>query len=110
MIRRYILSIYQTETGSQPFSEWLVALKDKQAQKRIIKHLAKVQEGHLGVVSPLKDGVSEFKLHFGPGYRLYYAQEGQQIILLLCAGDKSTQIADIAKAKAYYADHRRRST
>ena len=62
-----------------------------------------------GDVEPIGDGLSELRLHYGPGYRVYYGKEGRHVYLLLCGGDKSTQSKDIKNAKAYWKDHKRRN-
>jgi len=64
--------------------------------------------GLFGDSEPIGDGLSELRIHYGPGYRVYYGKEGQQVYLLLCGGDKSSQKKDIKIAKAYLKDHKRR--
>ena len=61
-----------------------------------------------GDARPIGDGLSELRIHFGPGYRVYFGKEGKRIILLLCGGDKSSQAKDIKQAKKYWDDHKRR--
>lgn len=82
------------------FSTWLAGLRDEQAGGRILKRIDRAQKGNLGDVAPVGAGVSEMRIHYGPGYRVYFIQRGKQLIVLLCGGDKSTQDADIAEAKA----------
>ncbi len=90
---------------SDVFAEWLDDLRDRQARARIIKRIEKVEnEGHFGDVSPVGDGVCEFRYDFGPGYRIYYITEGSAVVILLCGGDKSSQQRDIADAKQIAAD------
>lgn len=81
------------------FASWLRALRDGQAQKRIAQRLVRVQAGLLGDVKPVGEGVSELRIPHGPGYRLYFIQRGNTLVILLCGGDKSSQARDIAKAK-----------
>ncbi len=76
------------------FSAWLFGLKDSLARR-----LEKAQKGNLGDVQPVGGGVFEMREHFGPGWRLYYAQSGTALIVMLGGGDKSTQTADIARAQ-----------
>ena len=83
---------------SGAFEAWLRGLKDRQSRTRIAAHLVKMSNGNLGDVQPVGTGVSEARLHFGPGYRLYFVQKGPVVIVMLGGGDKSTQSADIAKA------------
>lgn len=70
-----------------------------QARKRIIDRLSRVQAGHLGDTKYF-DGIAELRIDYGPGYRVYFVQRGQTIVVLLCGGDKSTQSRDIMRAKA----------
>lgn len=81
------------------FSTWLAALRDVRATAKILKRIDRAKSGNLGDVGPVGEGVSEMRIFYGPGYRLYFVQRGSALILLLCGGDKSTQIADIAAAK-----------
>ena len=99
---------YSTETGRLPFKEWLDGLKDRVTQARVDARITRIQAGLLGNCKPVGDGVFELKDDFGPGYRIYFAEHGKDIVLLLCAGDKSNQQADIGTAKNYWTDHQRR--
>jgi len=80
------------------FADWLSSLKDGLTRRRLARRLEKAQLGNLGDVKPVGEGVFEMCEHFGPGWRLYYAQRGAVLIVMLGGGDKSTQGADIAKA------------
>jgi putative addiction module killer protein len=82
------------------FADWLKGLKDGLVRLRLIKRLRKVQLGNLGDVAPVGEGVYEMREHFGPGWRMYYVQRGDTLIVMLGGGDKSTQQADIARAIA----------
>ena len=82
------------------FRHWLAGLRDERARARILKRLDRARAGNLGDVAPVGEGVSEMRIFYGPGYRVYFVQRGKQLIVLLCGGDKSTQDADIAEAKA----------
>ncbi len=81
------------------FAEWLEALSDMKTKMRIVARVNRARAGNFGEYKVLDDGVCEMKIDFGPGYRVYYAQEGLHVYLLLVGGDKSSQTADIAKAK-----------
>jgi putative addiction module killer protein len=81
------------------FSAWLKGLRDRAALQRIAARLSRMQLGNLGDVQPVGEGVSEARIHHGPGYRLYFVLRGDALIVLLCGGDKSTQTRDIARAK-----------
>lgn len=80
------------------FLLWLDDLEDKRAQVRIAARLRQVEAGNLGDWRPVSGDVSELRVHVGPGYRLYFTRRGSAIVVLLCAGDKSTQRRDIARA------------
>jgi putative addiction module killer protein len=80
------------------FTLWLNSLKDGVTRIRLARRLDKAQRGNLGDVKPVGHGVFEMREHFGPGWRLYYVQQGQTLIVMLGGGDKSTQSADITKA------------
>lgn len=81
------------------FALWLTALRDTQGRARILKRIERVRGGNLGDMAPVGEGVSEMRLFFGPGYRLYFTSVGDAIVVLLCGGDKSTQTDDIDTAK-----------
>lgn len=82
------------------FAEWLEGLADERAKARIAVRILSAEKGNLGDCAPVGDGVSEMRVHFGPGYRVYFTRRGKVIYLLLCGGDKSTQKRDIKRAKA----------
>ena len=103
------LRIYSTESGKQPFNEWVKDLRDPPTVRRIQARLAGVIAGNLGDVKPVGDGVSELRLAFGPGYRIYFGIDGEELTILLCGGDKGSQERDIRKAKEYLIDYRRQS-
>jgi putative addiction module killer protein len=80
------------------FTQWLMGMKDGMAHRRLARRLEKAQAGNLGDVRPVGDGVFEMREHFGPGWRMYFVQRGNVLIVMLGGGDKSTQARDIAKA------------
>ena len=80
------------------FADWLRAIKDRPTQVRLMKRLRKAQFGNLGDVKQVGSGVWEMREFFGPGWRMYYIQRGELLIVMLGGGDKSTQSTDIAKA------------
>ena len=82
----------------EEFSNWLKCLKDGLTRQRLNKRLRKVQLGNLGDVEPVGEGVHEMREHFGPGWRMYYVQRGNALIVMLGGGDKATQQADINRA------------
>ncbi len=84
---------------SNVFAEWLGGLRDYVALAKITTRLDRVQNGNIGVCRSVGNGVSEMKIDYGPGYRIYFLKRGDELIVLLAGGDKSTQKADIVKAK-----------
>lgn len=107
-VQPYTLEMYITPTGSLPFEAWLLRLRDAQARARIRARLARVRLGNLGDAHAVGGGVWELRIDYGPGYRVYYAQSGTVILLILCGGDKTTQAADIRMAQMYWEDYQRR--
>lgn len=99
------LKIYVTKEGKKPFVEWLEALEDRKARYRIKEKLDRVALGNLGDHKFISDGVYELRLAFGSGYRIYYGNEENTVVLLLCGGDKSTQKKDTKKAVTYLKDY-----
>ncbi|WP_454796924.1 type II toxin-antitoxin system RelE/ParE family toxin [Novosphingobium lindaniclasticum] len=88
------------ETQQTPdFINWFSSLRDSKAKSKIAGRIARIQLGLIGDTKSVGDGVSEARIDFGPGYRLYYTRRGERLIILLVGGDKSTQRRDIAKAK-----------
>lgn len=85
---------------TEVFANWLDALKDRMTRARLIRRLEKAEAGNLGDVKPVGEGVYEMREFFGPGWRLYYVQRGDVLLVMLGGGDKSTQQADIAAAQA----------
>ena len=85
-----------------------MGLRDGRTRRRILSRLLRVEQGNYGDYKALKDGVFELRFSFGSGYRVYFGEDGDTIVVLLCGGDKRTQSRDIAQAKAYwqeYLDH-----
>ncbi len=90
-----MIEIKQTET----FRKWRTQLKDDRARGLIASRLDRLAYGHAGDVEPVGQGISELRIHYGPGYRIYFQKRGDTIIILLCGGNKSTQDKDIKSAK-----------
>lgn len=99
---------YQREDGREPFTEWLDSLRDKVAQARIRIRLRQVEAGNFGDCEPVGDGVIELRVHVGAGYRAYCGRHGKTVVLLLCGGDKRSQVADIKRARELWAEWKRR--
>ena len=95
-----MLEIVQTEV----FSLWLEQLRDVRARAKIAARVRRLALGNPGDVAPVGDGISELRIHYGPGYRVYFTMQGKTIVILLCGGDKGSQAKDIKRAKALAAD------
>lgn len=89
---------------SATFDRWLSGLRDRRAVARIGARLDRLAMGHSGDAEPVGHGVSELRINYGPGYRVYYLQRGPVLVILLCGGDKSSQGRDIQQAKALAAE------
>lgn len=83
---------------SSKFKKWLKKLKDETGKAKIVARVNRLMEGLPGDVAPVGQGVSELRIHYGPGYRVYYYQEAKALVILLCGGDKDTQDKDIDMA------------
>jgi len=99
---------YQTADGKTPLTEWLRGLRDGPTSDRIVARLDRLKAGLFGDWKSVGCGICELRIDHGPGYRVYYAQEGKTLILLFCGGDKSTQAKDIETAHAYWKDYKAR--
>lgn len=107
MYKIYEIEYYVDEFGVSPFIEWLDSFKkDLKTKNRIQSRLAHIIKGNLGDHHGVGHGVSELRLSFGSGYRIYYGIDGNKIIVLLCGGDKGTQKNDIKKAIKYWQDYK----
>lgn len=95
---------YQTPDGKIPLDEWLADLRDRRARSRIAIRLDRLVLGLLGDWKPVGDGVCELRVDVGAGYHIYYGRHGQELVILLCGGDKSNQQADIRQAIQYWND------
>ena len=96
-----MLDVRETEE----FSEWLSALRDPRAKAKILVRIERLAKGNPGNVAPVGEGVSELRIDYGPGYRIYYVQRGTSYVLLLAGGDKKSQKRDIAEAKRLAAEY-----
>lgn len=91
----HIIELIKTDL----FDRWLVGIRDRQARARIEARIRRLSLGNPGDVKPVGEGLSEMRIDYGPGYRVYFMQRGPLVVLLLCGGDKSSQERDIALAK-----------
>ena len=99
---------YETPAGTDVFAEWISELRDQQAAARIAARIQRLALGLFGDCRPLRKGVWELRVDWGPGYRVYYAQSGERVVLLLAGGDKRTQSADVRRAIEHRQEWQRR--
>ncbi len=102
------LRIYTDLQNRQPLTQWLADLKDVRARAQVRARLARVGAGNLGDCKPLREGVQELKIDYGPGYRVYLSRQGPVMVLLLCGSDKSDQTKAINQAIDYLNDWKQR--
>lgn len=105
----YEIDYYKTAEGKAPFKVWLESLRDVNGRAKIRVRLDRARLGNLGDHKPVEEGVWELRIDYGPGYRVYFAKEGNRLILLLIGGDKDAQRCDIVEAIGYLQDHKERS-
>lgn len=98
---------YATEDGKSPYSKWFKSLNTPAAIK-ITTALERMEDGNFSNVKAVGAGVSEYKVNFGPGYRIYFGMDGATLVILLCGGSKQGQSDDVADAKAYWTDYKKR--
>ncbi len=84
--------------SSREFDLWIDTLRDRQAAAKVFDRIQRLQDGNPGDIKSVGDGVLEMRINYGPSYRIYYTYKGAVIVLLLCGGDKSTQVKDIRRA------------
>jgi putative addiction module killer protein len=100
---------YVSRAGKDVFDDWLTQLVDARAQAKIATRINRLAAGNFGDCKPLHQGLSELRIDWGPGYRVYYAMVGRERVLLLCGGDKRKQPADIERALEYLKDYKERT-
>lgn len=110
---KFTASMFEVQTylspdGQDPYAQWLAALADRQARARVLVRVGRMAAGNFGDCKPVGEGVWELRIDWGPGYRVYYAQAGKRLVLLLAGGDKRTQQADITAALAHWHDWQQR--
>ena len=99
--------VYRTEMGKEPYKDFLAGIKDPIAKVAVVKTIAKMQRGLPGKVESVGDGVKEQKIYVGKAYRIYFYNDGQQIVVLLGGSDKDNQAREIENAKRYLTDYKR---
>jgi len=103
---QYTIRVYATQHGKLPYMEWLREIEDAKTKGVLRLRIDRLAQGSFGHVEPVGEGVSELKVDFGPGYRIYFGMIGKEIVLLLCGGNKKTQVKDIKFAKEYFKDYK----
>ncbi len=98
---------YVDADGRSPFTKWLFGL-NVQAAAKVATALERISDGNLSNVKPVGGGVLEFKIDFGPGYRIYFGRDGDRLMILLAGGSKTRQQLDIRQALAYWQDYKQR--
>lgn len=99
---------YVTPSGTDVIAEWLDSIKDLRTRAKIAARFLRLAVGNFGDCKPLKQGVNELRIDWGPGYRVYYAKVSNVCVLLLCGGDKRKQSQDIERAVTYWNDYKQR--
>ena len=97
--------VFAGQKGKEPFTEWLYGLKDSMNRQRVMSRIRRLEHGNFGDCEPVGEGVNELRLFFGAGYRVYFGEDADNIVVLLTGGDKSSQKKDIAQAKAYWREY-----
>ncbi|MDH3872414.1 MAG: type II toxin-antitoxin system RelE/ParE family toxin [Gammaproteobacteria bacterium] len=100
---------YVTQDGRAVYTEWLNKVRDRQARVKIRTQIDRLEQGNTGDCKALGSGLHELRIHYGPGYQIYFGHTGKHIILLLCAGNKATRQRDIKRARHYWNDYRSRT-
>ncbi len=102
------IKLYVAKDGTSPFDEWLDDLRDPRVRAVVQVRIDRLKAGNPGLYRFLGQGLFELKIDRGPGYRVYYGEHGAALVILLCGGDKKTQGKDIASARSYWEDFKRR--
>ena len=100
---------YVAADGSQPFAAWFADLEPV-ARAKVARAVARMEQGNLSNVKPVGGGVLEYRIDFGPGYRIYFGRDGETLVILLTGGSKKRQSRDIEEAGAYWQDYKRRKS
>lgn len=97
--------VFKTSTDREPFTDWLNSLRDPKSRRRILARLLRVEQGNYGDYKSVGEGVLELRFFFGPGYRVYFGEDGDKLVILLSGGDKDSQNRDIRRAKEYWKEY-----
>lgn len=97
--------VFRTSAGKEPFTDWLNSLRNPQTRRRILKRLLRLEHGNYGNYKSVGKGVFELRFFFGSGYRVYYGEESDKLVILLTGGDKGGQSRDIKQAQEYWKEY-----
>ena len=100
------LQFYRMPNGREPFTEWYATIQDRSVRHRIQKRIDRLADGNFGDCKSVGAGVFELRLQFGAGYRIYFGEVNNAVVLLLCGGDKTSQARDIERAKVYWLQYK----
>ena len=103
------VDLYLDKDGKAPFSIWMNELSDLKGRAKVRERLTRLRLGNMGDCEAVGEGVSELRIHYGPGYRVYFGQDGKKIVVLILAGAKKTQKRDIKTAKNLWKDYKERA-
>ena len=98
--------LYRDSAGNEPFTDWLNRLRDAVVRRRILTRLRRLEQGNYGDFKPVGAGVNELRFFFGAGYRVYFGEDGDTVVVLLCGGDKDSQRRDIEQAQVYWREYK----
>lgn len=97
---------YETADGRVPFDDWFLGIRDRTTRARIETRIDRLALGNFGNCEPAREGVTELKMDFGPGYRVYFGRDGDTLVILLAGGKKDTQDADMELARQYWREYK----
>lgn len=100
------LVTYTTPSGKTPLEDWLKSLRDKKSKARVLNRIDRLRLGNFGDCKSVGTGVFELRIHIGPGFRVYFALNGEELVILLCGGDKKSQRKDILNAIEYLKEYK----
>ncbi|MCX6047919.1 MAG: type II toxin-antitoxin system RelE/ParE family toxin [Chloroflexi bacterium] len=103
------IELFIASNAKAPFEEWTRTVRDKASKARIYSRIDRLRLGNFGDCEPVGDGVFELRIHFGPGFRVYFGTVGVEVVLLLCGGDKGSQSRDIDSAIRYWKEYKIRA-
>ena len=106
-MEKFTVLQYETPEGICPFKQWIDAVKETQTQARIFRYVRALSLENFSNCRPVGSGVHELKINVGPGYRIYFGNEGKTILIILCGGSKKTQAQDIKRAHLYWSQYKR---